>query len=116
MKGFSSLFLPLVLYVFCSPAFAQSCSVSYSITNSWPGGFQAALAITNKGTTAINGWTLQWQFTGNQQINNLWGGTVSQQGQNVTVTNLSWDANIPAGGTMNSVGFVANSSGANTVP
>src|SRR6266700_270214 len=109
-----------MLFAFCvfsfSSALAQSCSVSYSITNSWPGGFQAGISITNTGTTALNSWILQWILNGNQQINNLWGGIVSMQGESVTVTNANYDGNIPAGGTVNGIGFVANSSGTNAIP
>lgn len=115
MKKFYVLTLSLVCCLVGGHAAAQ-CNVAYNVTGSWPGGFQVGLAITNTGTVGINGWTLQWAFTGNQQINNLWGGTVSQAGQNVTVTNAPWSASIPAGTTFNNMGFVANSTGANAVP
>jgi hypothetical protein len=106
---------PLTLYVFSGLAAAQ-CNVTYTIVNSWPGGFQAGISIMNTGTTTINSWTLQWIFNGNQQINNLWGGNVSSQGQNITVTNANYDGTIVAGGTITGIGFVANSSGTNLVP
>ena len=109
-----------MLFAFCLCSFSsimgQNCSVSYSISNSWPGGFQAGISITNTGTTAITAWTLQWIFTGNQQISNLWGGVASAQGENVTVTNASYDGSIPAGGTVSGIGFTANSTGTNAVP
>src|ERR1700680_291811 len=98
MKRFASLLL-LPVSVFCGSAAAQGCNVAYTITNSWSGGFQAGISITNTGTTAIASWTLQWIFSGNQQINNLWGGNVTSQGENVTVTSLSWDGTIAPGGT-----------------
>jgi len=109
-----------ILFAFCvfsfSSVMAQNCSVSYSITNSWPGGFQAGISITNTGTAALNSWTLQWIFNGNQQITNLWGGIVGAQGENITVLNANYDGSIPAGGTVSGIGFVANSTGANAVP
>jgi hypothetical protein len=108
MKRLGCLLLSLVLYAFCGFAAAQTCPVTFNIANSWPGGFQGGISITNTGTTAINGWTVTWTFPGNQQITQLWGGNVSSQGETITVTNLSWDANIPVGGAMSSVGFIAN--------
>jgi len=109
-----------MLFAFCafslSAAMAQTCSVDYSISNSWPGGFQAGISITNTGTAAINSWTLQWIFSGNQQITNLWGGIVSAQGQNITVVNANYDGTIPAAGAVTGIGFIANSTGANAVP
>jgi hypothetical protein len=108
MKGFCLLLLPVILYAFCGVAAAQTCPVTFTIVDSWQGGFQAGISIENTGTAAINGWTLEWTFSGNQQISQLWGGNVTSQGETITVTNLSWDANIPVGGTMSSVGFIAS--------
>lgn len=116
MKTLHLLLLNLALYAFCGVAYAQTCNVSYTIVNSWSGGFQAGISISNTGTAAINSWTLQWNFTGNQQISNLWGGNVGSPGPNVTVTNANYDGNIPAGGTVSGIGFVANSTGINAVP
>ena len=112
MKGLGSLLLAVLLYALSGLATAQTCPVTYTIVNSWPGGFQAGITITNTGTSAINGWTLEWLFPGTQQISQLWGGNVSSQGQTITVTSLSWDASIPAGGSMNSVGFTATGTAA----
>jgi hypothetical protein len=112
MKGLCALLLAVLLYAVSATALAQSCPVTYTIVNSWPGGFQAGITIANTGTTPINGWTLEWMFPGAQQISQLWGGNVSSQGQAVTVTSLSWDATIPAGGSMNSVGFTATGTAA----
>jgi len=39
-----------------STAVGASCRVAYSVGNDWGSGFTAALTITNKGSTAINGW------------------------------------------------------------
>ena len=114
MKRLCLLLLPVIFHVCCGFAAAQTCPVTYTIVNSWQGGFQAGISIADTGTTAINGWTLTWTFSGNQQITQLWGGNVTSQGENITVTNLSWDASIPVGGTMSSVGFIAN--GAATTP
>lgn len=109
------LFLvPVILCAFGGFASAQTCPVTYTIVNSWPGGFQAGISIKNTGTTAINGWTVEWTFPGTQQVVNLWGGNVTSQGATVTVTSLSWDASIPVGATMNSVGLVG--SGTATAP
>lgn len=104
--------LGVILSAFSSFAAAQTCPVTYTIVNSWPGGFQAGITIDNTGTTAINNWTLEWVFPGNQQVSQLWGGNVTSQGETITVTNLSWDGSIPVGGTMNSVGFTATGAAA----
>jgi hypothetical protein len=98
------------------PSVAQSCSISYSITNSWSTGFQAGISIMNTGAATINSWTLQWAFSGNQQISNGWNGIFGQNRQTVTVTNASYNNVIPAGGSVTGIGFTANSTGTNALP
>lgn len=80
-----------------------------------PGGFGANVTITNTGTTAINGWTLQFTFPGNQQITQGWNGVFTQAGANVTVTNASYNATL-AGGASVSPGFNGSWSGSNPSP
>jgi len=82
-----------------------TCHVGYSISGQWPGGFQGQITINNTGTSAINGWTLTWAFANGQQVTQLWNGSVAQNGVNVTVTNLSYNATIPAGQSYSGVGF-----------
>ena len=93
-----------------------SCHVVYSITNSWPGGFQAAITIQNTGSTAWTSWVLTWTFANGQTINGLWNGAASQSGSNVTVRNLSYNGSIPANGSYNGVGFTGTWNGTNAVP
>lgn len=81
-----------------------SCSVDYTTQSEWPGGFVANVTITNRGTSAIDGWTLTFTFGGDQRITNGWNATHSQNGAQVTLTNMSYNAMIPAGGTT-SAGF-----------
>ncbi len=94
-----------------------SCRVHYAITNQWQGGFGTSLTITNTGTTAINGWNLQFSFPNGQTITQIWNGTVTQSGSAVTITNVSYNASIPAGATLSSEpGFNGAWSGTNTAP
>jgi hypothetical protein len=80
-----------------------TCQVTYT-PNQWQGGFTASITITDTGTTAINGWTLAFTFGGDQKITSAWNGVSSQSGENVTITNESYNASIPAGGST-SLGF-----------
>jgi endoglucanase len=95
---------------------AGSCHVVYSIVNTWNVGFQASIEIENTGTTDLSSWTLQWTFPNSQSINNLWVGQASQTGEHVTVTNESYNATIPAGGSAQGIGFIASYSGTNSAP
>jgi len=87
------------------PVAAQqvACSVTYEVTNQWPGGFGANVTINNLGAP-INGWTLTWSFTAGQTVTQIWNGTVNQSGSQVTVQNAPYNASIPSGGSV-SFGF-----------
>ncbi|MFI0964960.1 glycoside hydrolase family 48 protein [Streptomyces sp. NPDC021080] len=113
----AALALPLTtLATGTTPAHAATvqCSVDYK-TNDWGSGFTADLTITNRGTDAINGWTLTYAYTGNQALTNGWNGTWSQSGKNVTVKNAAWNGTIGAG-TAVTTGAQFGYSGTNTAP
>ncbi|MFF3418667.1 glycoside hydrolase family 48 protein [Streptomyces sp. NPDC002698] len=113
----AALALPLTtLATGTTPAHAATvqCSVDYK-TNDWGSGFTADLTITNRGTDAINGWTLTYAYTGNQTLTNGWNGTWSQSGKSVTVKNASWNGTIGAG-TAVTTGAQFTYSGTNTAP
>ena len=78
--------------------------MTYTKASEWGGGFVANLTIANTATSAINGWTLTFTFPGDQHITTAWNGTASQTGENVTITNASYNGSIPAGGST-STGF-----------
>ena len=81
-----------------------TCRVAYTTASQWGGGFVASVTVTDTGTAAISGWTLKFTFPGDQQITSAWSGTASQSGQNVTITNASYNASIAPGGST-SLGF-----------
>lgn len=100
-----------------TPTSGGSCKVTYTITGQWPGGFGANIAITNTGTTAWSGWTLTFSFANGQTITQLWNGTVSQAGSNVTVTNASYNGSVAAGASVNpNPGFNGTWNGTNSAP
>ncbi|WP_234537743.1 glycoside hydrolase family 48 protein [Streptomyces shenzhenensis] len=113
----AALALPLsMLAVGTVPAHAATvqCSVDYK-TNDWGTGFTADLTITNRGTDAINGWTLTYAYSGNQKLSNGWNGTWSQSGASVTVQNASFNGTIAAGAAV-STGAQFSYTGSNVAP
>ena len=98
-----------------SPAVAAStCAVNYDIESQWSTGFSANITITNNGP-AISSWDLAWTFGGDQQITDLWNGTLTQSGENVSVASESYNGSMASGGTT-SLGFNASYSGSNATP
>ncbi|MFD4475438.1 MULTISPECIES: cellulose binding domain-containing protein [unclassified Streptomyces] len=95
-------------------AAAPACSVEYSVTGQWDGGFQAAVKVTNNGA-AKDGWSLSFAFADGQKVTQGWAAKWSQSGASVTAANESWNGALPSGGSV-SAGFIGSRSGANTVP
>jgi hypothetical protein len=89
-------------------------SVSYSQSD-WGSGATVSITIKNNGTTAVDGWKLAFDFSGNQKITNMWCGEFTQSGTTVTISNASFNGTIPVGGSV-SFGFNISYSGTNAQP
>ncbi|MGW5578202.1 cellulose binding domain-containing protein [Micromonospora chokoriensis] len=86
-----------------------SCSVR-STVGQWPDGFVARLAVTNTGSTPIDGWTMSWRFYAGQQLRSLWGAeVVDRDSSYLRVRNVRHNGLIPPGGTV-SLGVIASGS------
>ncbi|MGW8743346.1 glycoside hydrolase family 48 protein [Streptomyces sp. NPDC055794] len=113
----AALALPLtMLSTGSTPAQAAAlqCSVDYR-TNDWGSGFTAELTLTNRGTDAIDGWTLTYAYAGDQKLGNGWNGTWSQSGRNVTVRSASYNGRVAAGAAVTTGGQFTYS-GTNAAP
>jgi hypothetical protein len=93
---------------------ATGCRVAYTVTNQWQGGFGANVVVTNLGDP-VNGWRLTWSFGAGQTITQLWNGSYTQSGAQVTVKDAGWNGSIATGGTA-AFGFNGSLTGANPVP
>src|SRR5258708_3713550 len=76
-----------------SPPPAQ-LSCAFSVVNSWSGGFQAQVVISNAGSGATSSWKASWTFPGGQQLSSDWSGVFTQSGANVTVANEPYNGSI----------------------
>ncbi len=85
----------------------SACTVVYTVTSQWQGGYGASVSIANGGTTTLSNWTLTWTFANGQTISSSWNGNATQSGANVTVSEQSGQSwqNIPAGGSYTGFGF-----------
>ncbi|AMW14005.1 xyloglucanase [Streptomyces qaidamensis] len=97
------------------PAPTGACKVTYKVTSQWAGGFQADVQLANTGTSAWNGWSLNWAFPDGQKLTQAWNAEAAQSGSAVTAKNVGWNGNVAAGSSV-SFGFTANWSGTNTKP
>ncbi len=83
---------------------------SYVIVNNWGSGFVGAIRITNKGTSAINGWNVSWKYANGTTLSGTWNANVSGS---YSASNLSWNAVIQPGQTVE-FGFQGNHTTAET--
>jgi chitin-binding protein len=97
------------------PPTPTDCSASYSIVNSWPGGFQAQVTLTNPTTSTMNGWTVGWTTPDGETVTSAWNGTLTTAGSLVTMKNANWN-NILAANASTSFGFTANFTSSPIVP
>lgn len=115
-KGDTSLPSGPVTFTVPPPANA-GCQVTYTVNSSWSGGFGATVTVVDKGSTAINPWTLTFAFPASgEAVQSGWDGTWTQSGQNVTVTAESWNSTLAAGGGSVSIGFNGTDSGSDPAP
>jgi endoglucanase len=96
------------------PPVTGSCSATYTVANSYPGGFQGDVVV-KAGTSSINGWTVNWTFANGQTISQLWNGALTTSGANITVKNMSYNGALAANATT-SFGFNGTWTTANAVP
>ena len=76
---------------------------AFNVSDDWGSGFVAGVTITNHGSTAVNGWTLEFDF--DRDITNIWNAEiVSRVGNRYVIQAASWNRVIPAGGSI-SFGF-----------
>ena len=94
---------------------ALACSAAYTVVNSWSGGFQAQIVLTDSGPAPIDGWTLTWAFHGDQRISSLWNATYTQSGEQVTAAAEPYNAMIAPSGTV-TVGFTGTFTASDSPP
>lgn len=95
-------------------AAAAGCTVAYTVSSQWPGGFGANVAITNLGDP-ISSWSLTWSYSAGQTVTQAWNATVTQSGTQVTARNVSYNGSVATNATV-SFGFNASWTGSNPVP
>ena len=97
------------------PVNPTPCTATYAVTNSWSGGFQAQVTVTNPTTATMFGWTVSWVLPDGETVTSSWNGALSQAGSLATVTGASWNSQLAAGASA-SFGFTADYPGSPGAP
>ncbi|MEU4164249.1 cellulose binding domain-containing protein [Actinoplanes sp. NPDC026670] len=95
-------------------AAAAGCSVAYTVSSQWQGGFGANVTVTNLGDP-LTSWTLTWSFGAGQTVTQAWNTTLTQSGAAVTAKNVSFNGNVATNGTV-AFGFNGAWTGSNPAP
>ncbi|GLY46947.1 hypothetical protein Lesp01_06030 [Lentzea sp. NBRC 102530] len=98
-----------------APPPASPCVVVYRITSHWAGAFQAEVTIRNVSGALVEGWAVRWRFEGGETVSQLWNGTVSQSGAEVSVANAAYNALIVKDGSV-TFGFNGAATGPTSQP
>jgi cellulase/cellobiase CelA1 len=88
------------------PTGSATCTGTYSVVSSWPGGYQAQVVVKNTGSGTLSGWKFSMPFPSGNTISSLWNGTYTLSGGTLTVTNASYDGTLAPSATT-TVGFTA---------
>ncbi|GHF67339.1 hypothetical protein GCM10018790_51620 [Kitasatospora xanthocidica] len=75
------------------------CRVVYN-KNEWQGVMVGSVTVVNNGLGQVNGWSLGFDFPGDNSITNSWNASVSQSGRSVNAGNVSYNASVPQGGSV----------------
>ncbi len=87
-----------------------TCSATRRTTNSWSGGYQAEVTVTDTGDVPMPGWMADWTLPDGQSVTSLWNGNATYDGQDVMVHNADWNGAL-APGAGATFGYVVSGSG-----
>ena len=86
-------------------------TVDFAITNDWGSGYQGQVEITNKDSSQLNSWTLEFEFSG--KINQIWNAEiVSQTGNTYVIRNAPYNGTLAPAQKV-SFGFIGEGSTSN---
>ncbi|MFJ9770648.1 cellulose binding domain-containing protein [Kitasatospora sp. NPDC101157] len=75
------------------------CRVVYN-KDEWSGVMVGNVTVVNNGLGQVNGWNLGFTFPGDNTVTNTWNASVTQSGRSVNAQNVSYDATVPQGGSV----------------
>jgi hypothetical protein len=70
------------------------CSTAFRMVNSWPGGYQGEVTVTNTGSATTNGWNVQFTLASGQTLGQLWGGRPTVTGSTISAANETWNGRL----------------------
>src|SRR6266516_298033 len=96
--GSGVLAVAAVISAAATASAATALLATYEVTDSWGTGYAVQYTVRNPGTSAVTGWRVEFDLPTGTTIRKYWTAALSQTGQHVAFSNLSYNATVPAGG------------------
>ncbi|WP_222851010.1 glycosyl hydrolase family 18 protein [Phytoactinopolyspora mesophila] len=111
----AALLLPAALLPATNSWASEQLSATFTKTSDWGSGYVAQYTITNSGSTAVTGWTVEFDVSGSQSVTSVWNGVHTRDGNHHVVSNEAWNGNLAPGSSV-TFGFEGAYSGSWTDP
>src|SRR5262245_60889263 len=91
----AALFVGALLLFLSPPATAAgSPTATFSKSSSWDGGYQGAYTVTNGGSTALSGWTVEFDLPSGTTVGSYWDALLTQSGSHYTFKNREYNGSL----------------------
>jgi hypothetical protein len=106
-----ALLLPLALLLLpTTSAYAAGSTATFAKTSTWDNGYQGQYTITNNGTAATSGWTVEFDLPSGSAAGTYWDATLTQSGSHYAFKNREYNGTLAPGASA-SFGFVVSGTG-----
>ncbi|MGW2101472.1 glycoside hydrolase family 3 N-terminal domain-containing protein [Streptomyces olivaceoviridis] len=96
------------------PPTPGACTARFRTASSWQGGYQAEVTVENTGSTALTGWSVDWDL-GGSRVTSLWNGSLTTAGGRATVRDAAFNGSLRPGDTT-TFGFTAEGTAGTPAP
>ncbi|GAA1802398.1 endo-1,4-beta-xylanase [Luedemannella flava] len=87
----------------------SACTATFRMVNSWGGGYQGEVIVTNNGSAALSGWTVRLTLASGQTLAQVWNGVNTGTSGAISVRNASYNGTV-GGNAATNFGFLVNGS------
>jgi chitosanase len=92
---------------------AAGPTAGFTKDSDWGSGWQGKVVIANGGTSAINGWKVEFDLPAGTTIGSYWDALLTTSGSHLTFTNRDWNGTIAPGASV-TFGLLGSGSGSPT--
>ena len=71
-------------------------TATFAKTSDWGSGFVGSYTVNNGGSSAVEGWKLEFDLPAGEKITAAWSGVLTVSGNHYTLTNAAWNGRIGA--------------------